>query len=280
MSLGQIIRERREQLRMTQDQVAAQAAISKPYLSNIETGKAKNPPTDSVLRALEVALNFTDRQLTTLAHLVRTPSDIRQSHELLEAEVQKLRGVLKMFVRRTAELSDSVSAVPGEGAPQTAGEEIPPKLYLDILAGSEGADGNVSSISAGMVVPVINKVAAGYPHCFTDLDYPPSVADEYVRCPDLHDPQAFAARIIGDSMEPDYRQGDIVVFSPNVVARDGDDCFVRFAESGGTTFKRMYQDDEQTVRLQSLNNRYPSESYPCRKITGLWPAVFRIQRLR
>ena len=76
-------------------------------------------------------------------------------------------------------------------------------------------------------IPIINKVPAGYPTDFTDLDYPPSVADEYVRCPDIHDPQAFAARVVGDSMEPAYREGDIVVFAPNTPAESGQDCFVR-----------------------------------------------------
>ena len=32
-------------------------------------------------------------------------------------------------------------------------------------------------------IPVINKVAAGYPAEFTDLDYPLNVADEYVDAP-------------------------------------------------------------------------------------------------
>lgn len=40
------------------------------------------------------------------------------------------------------------------------------------------------------------------------------VAEEYVRSPDLADPDAFTARVVGDSMAPDYREGDIVIFSP------------------------------------------------------------------
>ena len=123
-------------------------------------------------------------------------------------------------------------------------------------------------------------MAAGYPAHFTDLDYPPGVADEYVRCPDLHDTQAFAARVVGDSMEPEFREGDIVVFSPNTQPRPGDDCFVRFDEDGGTTFKRFYQDNKTTIRLQPRNNAYPAMTYPAEKITGLWPALFRIEQLR
>ena len=52
MSLGDVIRRRRKEKHMTQDQVCAKVGISKPYLSNIETGRAKNPPTDGVIRGL------------------------------------------------------------------------------------------------------------------------------------------------------------------------------------------------------------------------------------
>ena len=56
MGLGAIVRQQRERLGMTQDVLAAKAGISKPYLSNIETGRAKNPPSDTKVVALEVAL--------------------------------------------------------------------------------------------------------------------------------------------------------------------------------------------------------------------------------
>ena len=260
MSLGEIIRRRREEVGLTQDQVAGQAGISKPYLSNIETGKAKNPPTDAVLGALERALKFDDFALRKLAHLARTPMDVRQEHELLEAEVHKLRGVIRELISGPRKASGA--------------------LDLDAMTKTLERQSNIKGISAGVAVPIINKVAAGYPHHFTDLDYPPSVADEYIRCPDLHDPQAFAAHVVGDSMEPVYHEGDIVIFSPNTPARDADDCFVRFEGDGGTTFKRLYQDNEQTVRLQPLNNRYPAEIYPRERINGLWPAAFKIERLR
>jgi phage repressor protein C with HTH and peptisase S24 domain len=262
MSLGAIIRERREAFNLTQDRVAEQASISKPYLSNIETGRAKNPPTDGVLGALERVLKFEPGELTKLAHLVRTPLDVREEYEQKDAQIQKLRSVLKGLL---------------ESAPRNEGGSVD----LDAVAAEldPDASGNVRALTAGASVPIINKVTAGYPRQFTDLDYPPSVADEYIRCPDLHDAQAFAARVVGDSMEPSYREGDIVIFSPNTPAQPGDDCFIRFAEDAGTTFKRVYRDEERSIRLQPLNSRYAPEVYPREQVTGLWPAVFRVERL-
>jgi len=261
MSLGSIIRERREQLGLTQDRLAVAIGISKPYLSNIETGKVKNPPSDDILRGLEIALGFNKAELTRLANLARTPIDVLGEQELLEAQVQKLRGILKQLMDQG--LARHGGAVDLDSlAKEVLGESAPP------------------SLPAGVAVPVINQVSMGYPRHFNDLNYPASVAEEYVRCVNLHDSQAFAVRVAGDDMEPDYRQGDIVVFSPNSPAQSGDDCFVRFEPDAQTTFKRFYRDDEDTIRLQPLNHRYPAMVFKRQLITGIWPAVNKIQAIR
>ena len=260
LDIGSIVKSRREQLGLTQDQVAEHTGISKPYLSNIETGKIKNPPTDSVLEAIEQTLQFEPGDLIRIAHLERTPTDIRQEFESLQASISKFRGIMKALIK-----ADAVSPT-GE-------------VDISALAGQLDSEHNAGSYAPGQLVPVINKMTAGYPQDFTDLDYPPGVADEYVRCPGVTDPQAFAARIHGDSMEPKYHQDDIVVFSPNTPAQPGNDCFVRLTPGEGTTFKRFYQDDDQTIRLQPLNNAYPAKTYNLKEITGLWPAIYRIEKL-
>ncbi len=261
MELGQILRERRENLGLTQDTVAELAGISKPYLSNIETGRAKNPPTDGVLENLERALQLEPMQLMHLADFVRTPSFVLNEFETRGAELIKLRKILKGFIAQ--------GAAGDQGA-----------IDIDQLADSMNLSEDAEGKSYGGVVPIINKTAAGYPSVFTDLDYPPGVADEYLRVPALNDPQAFATYVSGDSMVPRFNDGDIVVFAPNTSPNNGDDCFVRFIEDRGTTFKRFYQDDNDTIRLQPVNNAYPSQSYPKDDITGLWPAVYRVEKLR
>jgi phage repressor protein C with HTH and peptisase S24 domain len=124
-------------------------------------------------------------------------------------------------------------------------------------------------------IPVINRVAAGYPAEFTDLDYPAAVADEYIGCPDVTDPQAFAARVVGDSMEPDYREGELVVFAPSRPTPDGSDCFVRLERDNETTFKRIYfEEDGARIRLQPLNQKYPPRVVAREDVTGLWAAAY------
>jgi phage repressor protein C with HTH and peptisase S24 domain len=258
MSLGQIIRNKREQLDLTLDEVSNRVGFSKPYLSTIETGKVKNPPSDELLTRLERVLKFETGLLLHIAHLERMPSDVRGAYESREAENQRLR----QFLRKLSEKR-------GQG-----GSEI-----KELLAqtGSEPKDGK-SVMSAGRLVPIINKVAAGYPTDFNDLDYPVGIADDYVRCPDLHDPNAFAVRVVGDSMEPRFHEGDIVIFSPALDVRNGDDCFVRFTMPHETTFKRVFFEHDK-VRLQPRNERYSPTMIEGNRVDGIYRAVVRYERL-
>jgi SOS-response transcriptional repressor LexA len=119
--------------------------------------------------------------------------------------------------------------------------------------------GNVEPASTGgRRVPVLDYVqAAKWPNIasridkqmqetiLTDLDNPPST---------------FALRILGDSMEPDFHAGDIVVVSPALMPRPGD--FVVAAEAGKESTFRRYkmvgknEQGEDVFELQPLNPLY------------------------
>ncbi|MFA5553946.1 MAG: XRE family transcriptional regulator [Phycisphaerae bacterium] len=259
MALGQIIRKKREQLNLTLDEVSSKTGFSKPYLSTVETGRVKNPPSDELLRKLETTLKFEPGLLLHIAHLESMPSDIRQKYESTEAENKKLKQFLK-----------------------TIANKKPDKAKINSMLGESGlkdSDSEDSTISAGRPIPIINKVSAGYPNDFDDLEYPVGIADDYIRCPDVHDANAFAVRVIGDSMEPKFHEGDIVVFSPAMEVRNGDDCFVRFSSPHETTFKRVYFEEDNKVRLQPRNENYSPMIVDGKRINGLYRAIIRSERL-
>jgi len=273
-ALGPKIRRQRRRLGLTLDELAGRTGISKPYLSLIETGRVTNPPSDEKLRRLEQSLGFNPSELLTQAHLQRTPRDVR-------AVLQKLMGGVKEGTKGNAVSSSSSlrASVPSSLSEPVNLDDAYMAGVLQELVDKKA--GNIEQIASN-AVPVINKVSAGYPRDFSDLAYPPRVADDYVSCPDVQDRDAFAARVHGDSMIPKYREGDIVVFSPALVPRDGDDCFVRFAD-GQTTFKRIfYETDEQkhpVLRLQPRNERYRPQTVPSEKVAGLYRAIYRYQRV-
>jgi SOS-response transcriptional repressor LexA len=259
--LGAKLRRQRRRLGFTLDELAGKAGISKPYLSLIETGRVKSPPSDEKLRRLEMVLGFVAGELVSQAHLQRTPRDVRA---MLQALVKK------------------ESAVNGGGQRPAIGTTLDEAYLSGVLQELvDRSAGNVEHVQTN-AVPVINRVSAGYPKDFTDLSYPKGIADDYVGCPDVDDRDAFAARVHGDSMTPKYREGDIVIFSPAAGPRDGDDCFVRFAD-GQTTFKRVFFETgdagKPVVRLQPRNEKYRPQVMPGDAISGLYRAVYRYQRV-
>jgi phage repressor protein C with HTH and peptisase S24 domain/DNA-binding Xre family transcriptional regulator len=258
MSLGQIIRKKREQLNLTLDEVSNRIGFSKPYLSTIETGKVKNPPSDELLTRLEKILEFEPGLLLHIAHIEGLPADVRQEYESAEAESQKWRQIVKNLVDEKVDAS-RLTKLLAESDLNIEQERLP--------------------LAAGRLVPVINKVAAGYPSDFNDLDYPVGIADDYVRCPDMHDPNAFAVRVVGDSMEPKFHEGDIVIFSPAAEVHNGDDCFVRFAMPHETTFKRVFFESENKIRLQPRNEKYSPTIVDGKRINGLYRAVVKHEKL-
>ena len=276
-ALGPKLRRQRRRLGLTLDELAGRTGISKPYLSLIETGRVPNPPSDEKLKRLEQSLGFPTGELLTQAHLHRTPKDVRAMlARLLEGQGANGEGRVK-------------AKAPAGGIALATGPSPLAPINLDdaYLSGVlhqfvEASATNVEQVSTN-AVPVINRVSAGYPQDFTDLNYPKGVADDYVGCPDLQgDKDAFAARVHGDSMTPKYRQGDIVIFSPAAAPKSGDDCFVRFAD-GHTTFKRVFFESdaqgEAVIRLQPRNEKYRPQVVPSVDVSGLYKALFRYERV-
>ena len=258
MSLGSILRQKREELGYTLDEVSNRIGFSKPYLSTIETGKVKNPPSDEVLTKLEKTLGFETGTLLYIGHMEGLPSDIREGFEAVQSENRKWREVAKDLV--------------GKDHKATQVKRLLSKRKLKVKQ-------DKGPLAAGRQVPVINRVSAGYPRDFDDLDYPVGIADDYIRCPDLHDPNAFAVRVVGDSMEPKFKENDIVIFSPAVDVKNGDDCFVRFASPHETTFKRVFFEKDDNIRLQPRNAKYSPSIVEGKRINGLYRAIVKHEKL-
>jgi len=239
IEMGQFIRKAREEKKLTLDALALITGISKPYLSNIETARAPGPASEEKLRKIAAALDLSADGLVAMADWLRTPESVRN----LLRDGKLRRGIEKPEAR---------SQKPASGNP------------LDLVQ-----------------VPVINKVAAGSAKEFTDLDYPAGVADEYVELPKGDGPQAlakssFAVRVSGDSMAPEYHEGDLVVVKAGP-SEDGDDCLVRLGANEGyaQTFKRVYFESD-TVRLVPLNKAHAERTVKLEEVTGIYPVVYKV----
>lgn len=222
-----------------------------------------------LLGRLEAALGLDAGQLVEIANWQATPDSVKQRVTSSRQAVIRLRELLAS----TSPKHDALDRAFGSGELRRLVESLDPTLPR-----------GVEVVELPREVPVINKVKAGYPSEFTDLGYPARVADEYLRVPDIDDADAFGARVIGNSMEPDYREGDVVVFSPKATVHSGSDCFVRLEPDHESTFKRVYfeQDDQgrELIRLQPLNSAYPPILVPRERVAGLYSGVSVVRSLR
>ena len=268
--VGSLVRELRAVAGLTLEQLAATIGCSKAQLSLMESGQRTITP--QWARKLEKALAITDGRIVATLQWQNVPPAIRAEVATSRSQSQVLANRLRRALASAdplIELRDIVQ--------QTESNIAPPTSLRAMAAQSPGGQG----------IPVINKVAAGYPTEFTDLDYPRTIADDYIVCPDITDPDAFAARVVGDSMEPEYHEGDIVIFSPQLPTPSGADCFVRLERDNQTTFKRIYFEDEGSnespsamIRLQPLNNAYAPRLVHREEVNGMYAAAYVMRKVK
>ena len=103
-------------------------------------------------------------------------------------------------------------------------------------------------------VPLISWVQAGGWRGIED-NFQPGMADEWISTTKTVSPNAFALRISGTSMEPDYREGDIIIVDPDSPAYSGSLVVARMNGDNEATFKKFVKDGG-SVYLEPLNERY------------------------
>jgi SOS-response transcriptional repressor LexA len=67
--------------------------------------------------------------------------------------------------------------------------------------------------------------------------------------------EPFALRVLGDSMEPEFTDGSVIVIDPDGVVRDG--AFV-FADVHGEYIFRQLRIRDSQLLLRPLNRGYPT----------------------
>ena len=102
-------------------------------------------------------------------------------------------------------------------------------------------------------VPIISYVQAGDWQEVYD-PFPPGYAEEWIETAATSHPNSFALRVHGDSMEPEFREDDIITVDPGREATSG--SFVIAKNGHEATFKQLVIDGS-SVYLKPLNDRYP-----------------------
>lgn len=180
---------------------------------------------------------------TTIGRIMRAES---------EAKIGTVKDIARVFRLTPSDLLDPglIDRLSGKGS------------NLSGTSGSLGRLPLISWVTAGMWQEAIDNLA-------------PGDAEEWIDSPFPHGPAAFCLQIRGDSMNPDYRDGEIIQVDPDVAAEHNDDVVVRTPD-GRATFKRL-QITEEGQFLLAVNPdfpdrviRVPEGTIICGVCTGSW----------
>jgi phage repressor protein C with HTH and peptisase S24 domain len=101
-------------------------------------------------------------------------------------------------------------------------------------------------------VPLIGLAEAGSGGYFDDGGFPVGKGWDEISFPSVDDEHAYALEVSGDSMQPAYRDGTVIVVSPAAPVRRGDRVVVK-TRDGEVMAKELKRKTSKTIELKSLN---------------------------
>src|ERR1700693_2016859 len=125
------------------------------------------------------------------------------------------------------------------------------------------------SNGAAQAVPLIGFAEAGAGGYFDDGGFPVGKGWDEIAFPAVTDEHAYALEISGESMEPAYRDGDVIVVSPAAPVRRGDRVVVK-TKDGEVMVKELKRKTGKSVELKSLNAEHRDRTLPMSEV--LWIA--------
>jgi phage repressor protein C with HTH and peptisase S24 domain len=126
-----------------------------------------------------------------------------------------------------------------------------------------------SSSAAARAVPLLGFAEAGAGGYFDDGGFPAGEGWDEIAFPSVNDEHAYALEVSGQSMEPAYRDGDMILVSPSAPIRRGDRVVVK-TRGGEVMAKELKRRTAKTIELKSLNAEHPDRTLVAADV--LWVA--------
>ena len=123
--------------------------------------------------------------------------------------------------------------------------------FVSLVEDLDPKESNTSSLT----IPVIGFAQAGAQGFFDEEGYPHGDSWDEVRFPDYNannEDACYALEISGDSMQPLYRDGDVLVVAPKVKLRHGDRIVVK-TTGGEIMVKELIKQNASRIEIKSLN---------------------------
>jgi phage repressor protein C with HTH and peptisase S24 domain len=118
-------------------------------------------------------------------------------------------------------------------------------------------------------VPLLGFAEAGAGGYFDDGGFPAGTGWDEIAFPGVDDTHAYALEVSGQSMEPAYRDGDVILVSPASPLRRGDRVVVK-TRDGEVMAKELKRSTAKAIELKSLNAQHPDRTIATEDV--LWVA--------
>lgn len=267
---------------LSQSSLATALEVSRNYVSMVEGGRDPGRKFKERFEALEIeseqqgtvelAANPRKKLAFALSKRGMSPAELSQKIGYdagVIANVVHGRGraserMIENIVRELPELSKD---------DLIEGSEHVPILSVSGSEGSYGAKPEVILPPGmdGRMLPLLSNAEAGaWDAGHTDEGWD----GKSIFVPNVRDRRAFAIRVVGNSMEPDIREGDVVVCSPAQEIRSGLCAVVRTKSE--QAFIKFWRKHGDTIILESANPDYEPLKFPESEIAGAWPVIQRI----
>jgi len=147
--------------------------------------------------------------------------------------------------------------------------------FAALVNGARALPGAGRSVTTRRI-PLIGLAQAGGEGYFDDGGFPVGGSWDEVGLPEVADPNAYALEISGDSMEPVYGDGDLVIVSPAAPLRRGDRVVAR-THAGEVMAKELARRSARRIELKSLNPAYPDFSFDLSQMMWMHRIVWASQ---
>ncbi len=145
--------------------------------------------------------------------------------------------------------------------------------FTSLVSGARALSSGGNSRAVSKRIPLIGMAQAGGEGYFDDGGFPVGGSWDEVSLPDIGDQNAYALEITGSSMEPVYRDGDMIIVSPNAPIRRGDRVVAR-THAGEVMAKQLVRKSARRVELKSLNPLHPDFSFDLNEVAWLHRIVW------
>lgn len=263
MSVADNIRRLRQKHGLTQKEFGAIAGVSDKAVSTWEKG-LKDPRMGAVGKLAEY---FGIPKSAILDDA--PPRDMQFAHTIdrlcsaWDMDLTRLARILSLPRERLAQLQ--------QGEPPDDYERVMFRTYFGVPEPFPSALLTDESNVFPMVwpqenrrqIPVLGRVPAGVPV---------EAVEDVIEMLELDAPMAndgnayFALLVTGDSMVPEYRDGDIVIVRVQSTAETGDDV-VAYVDGSDATLKRFTR-TVNGVQLRPLNPAYPTRSFSADEVAA------------